>query len=105
MKQTITIKRVNNLEDMKPVDPEQVEAEVFGHLAVHRSIAGDDFTVSHVPTGMAIRRYMSKLEALALVTLLGCLNWDFREPKEANDLEGEVKRAIGELKAHGAFPR
>lgn len=103
MKQTITIKRVNNLKDMKPIDPVQVEAEVFGHLAVHLSIAPavvgvlTSFTVSHIPTGMAIQREMSKREALDLIASIGHLNWDFSDPKEAAALRDEVMVAMGEL--------
>lgn len=85
MTQTVTIKRVNNLQENKPLEPTAVDADVFGKLGVHSSVTGNGlFTVSHIPTGMAIERDLTRQQALSLVALIGHLDWTSRISRSPN---------------------
>lgn len=47
--------------------PTEVEAVVTGEWAVHRDATfEDEWTVTHVPTGLRIPRYMTRQEAVEL---------------------------------------
>jgi hypothetical protein len=56
--------------------PTQVDAEVWGHLAIHRALGTfplplpKPWAVRHVPTGMQIKAFLLKREAVALVATI-----------------------------------
>lgn len=72
-----------------------VRAKRFGLLAVHRSYyyypaAGDLFTVSHIPTGLAVRSGIPKTIALELASQLQPLDWNFKRKASAKRLKPSV---------------
>lgn len=70
IRQTITLQCLGEPPQVR------VEAEVFGPLAVHRCYAGDGgpgwlkYAITHVPTGLAVIKALTKGNAVAVVRRL-----------------------------------
>lgn len=68
--------------------PRRVRARIIGLLAVHKTprtkggFFGDSYTITHIPTGYAVRSFIgSKSDALEMMLKLQPLNWNFKKPK------------------------
>lgn len=61
---------------------DEVEAEVVGALAIHRSVGvfDDSWTLTHVPTGCAIMMSFNRARLDVLRTRLQQLDWSFTTP-------------------------
>lgn len=79
MHTTITPATENN-EDMKTVPV--IVASLNGKLAVHRSVSELGYTLTHVPSGFAVRtRIVSKRDAEDLLLAIEHVcDWNFRAP-------------------------
>lgn len=74
----------------------EVEAEIFGKLAVHPSWtepANDDFlTITHVPTGarLPVRSLAKKAVIACAQELSSSFDWNFDKIEDASHLKGKV---------------
>lgn len=73
------------------------------YLAVHKTLlnakqraakAGDFYTITHVPTGYAVKYDLPRVEALHLAKALLKVDWNFKTPRGANSTNrrGQVRR-------------
>jgi hypothetical protein len=90
--------------------PMAIRARVFGKLAVHRALTGDNYpenwSITHIPTGLAVKSAATsdKRQALFFAKRLAELPlWDFKRPSLAKKRHAEIKTAweaiLGEWKA------
>lgn len=103
MTRTITVK----VADAKTgkMKPREVEARVYGHVAVHESTLDDDtHTISHLPTGLGIAYKLSETDAVNVAKRIRRLDWQFTDRKEIAEsafkkLQAAVKRSIARTEA------
>lgn len=84
----------HNAEPMDPVSV--IVATLSGKLAVHRTIDGKGYTVTHVPSGFAAHtRIRRKKDAIDLMLRLDALgDWNFRNPF-ARKWQGQMSALAG----------
>lgn len=69
MKDTITIIAKVDDNQAKPIE---IQAEVFGPMAVHRDINDDRiFSITHIKTGRCLKLYLTRKDAIAIARILG----------------------------------
>lgn len=77
-----------------------VRAKVFGLLCIHRTPSSTGgffqgkYTITHIPTGFAVKSLISKREALRLVKKLQQFDWNFKRAKTALRLRDQVEPII-----------
>lgn len=81
-----------------------VEASILGRLAVHQSLRGpnaeatpDSYTITHLPTGLWIKTWLTKRDAFRLTRALQVLDLDFETSRVPHETAREMRRIIGEL--------
>lgn len=88
--------------DGKSFSPErkkEVQAEVFGKLAIHPAASLDGtYTITHIPTGWAVERKLTRQQAVEILVLVGHLNWDFKDKADAAPLRQSVHDAIARVR-------
>jgi hypothetical protein len=74
--------------------PEDVEAEVYGVLAVHEGVNGKKLNnLTHVSTGKSVIRDLTELEALLLARILCRLDWENYDVARKEEFRLGVRQA------------
>ena len=82
-----------------PERKKAVDAEVFGKLAIHPAASlNGTYTISHIPTGWAVERNLTREQAIEIVVLISTLNWDFEDKAGADPLRQAVQDAIARVR-------
>jgi hypothetical protein len=63
------------------------------HLAVHRDLRGEGFTLTHLPTGRSILQGISTYKgACKIAERLGALDWSFTSERMPQEIREAVER-------------
>lgn len=76
----------------KEDETKDVDADIFGHLAVHPSWASEALTITHVATGLRlpVRSYAERAVMACAEDLSKSFDWNFTERDGAKGMAAEV---------------
>ena len=84
----------------------QIDGKAFGNLLVHKSLQGKTYTLTHIPTGLALSRFFrNKTDAGMMAEALQNLDLGFTDPKKASpEIMKMMADAIREYERTGKIP-